>query len=147
LQPQFSTCPLKPKQFKNKNMLTIFILSVLFGKKPADVKEILFRKKLFFARARIFMTIALVLFMNAANSQGSFNSSSWRFSNPKQFGFTVLDVDYFDNNNVIAVGNDGGIAKSTDGGKNWTYGIFTYTTPAGFQTKQLSMMCIIFLQA
>jgi len=31
-----------------------------------------------------------------------------------------LDVDFFDNNNVIAVGSDGGIAKSRDGGTNWT---------------------------
>ncbi|MEI2739254.1 MAG: gliding motility-associated C-terminal domain-containing protein [Chitinophagaceae bacterium] len=70
-----------------------------------------------------------------ANSQGSFNSTNWRFSNPKQFGFTLQDVDFFDNNNVIAVGTDGGIAKSTDGGRNWTYGIFTYTNPAGQTTK------------
>jgi hypothetical protein len=116
-------------------MITIFILSVLFGKKPDDVKEIFLKKKLFFTRARMLMTIALFLFLNAANSQGNFNSTNWRFSNPKQFGFTVFDVDYFDNNNVIAVGTDGGIAKSTDGGRNWTYGIFTYLTPAGFQTK------------
>ncbi|MBL0145775.1 MAG: hypothetical protein IPP48_08435 [Chitinophagaceae bacterium] len=47
----------------------------------------------------------------------------------------MLDVDYFDNNNVLAVGSDGGIAKSTDGGTNWTYGPFTYTNPQGFVTK------------
>lgn len=67
--------------------------------------------------------------------QGSYNTTNWKFSNPKQFGFTVLDVDYFDNNNVIAVGSDGGIAKSTDGGANWTYGPFTYTNPLGLVTK------------
>lgn len=67
--------------------------------------------------------------------QGVYNTSTWKFSNPKQFGFTVFDVDYFDNNNVIAVGSDGGIAKSTDGGKNWTYGVFTYPTAAGLTTK------------
>ena len=48
----------------------------------------------------------------------------------------LQDVDYFDNNNVIAVGSDGGIAKSTDGGTNWTYGPFTYTRPDGLVTKQ-----------
>ena len=70
-----------------------------------------------------------------AIGQGSYNTTNWRFSNPKQFGFTVLDVDYFDNNNVIAVGSDGGIARSTDGGRNWTYGPFTYVTPQGQVTK------------
>jgi gliding motility-associated-like protein len=46
-----------------------------------------------------------------------------------------LDVDYFDNNNVIAVGSDGGIARSTDGGSNWAYGPFTYINPQGQYTK------------
>ena len=64
-----------------------------------------------------------------------FNSTDWKFSNPKQFGFTVIDVDFFDNNNAIAVGSDGGIGRTTDGGSNWTYGVFTYTNPAGLTAK------------
>lgn len=81
------------------------------------------------------LATTFVLFLGqSAHAQG-FNTTNWRFSNPKQFGFTVLDVDYFDNNNVLAVGSDGGIAKSTDGGRNWTYGIFTYVNPQGFVTK------------
>ena len=64
-----------------------------------------------------------------------YNTTNWKFSNPKQFGFSIFDVDYFDNNNVIAVGSDGGIAKSTDGGTNWTYGPFTYINQTGFQVK------------
>ncbi len=70
-----------------------------------------------------------------AMSQG-YDTAKWKFSNPKQFGFTLQDVDFFDNNNVIAVGSDGGIAKSRDGGTNWTYGPFTFVNPAtGFLTK------------
>ncbi len=80
------------------------------------------------------LAILMLLVGGAAHSQG-YNTTNWRFSNPKQFGFTILDLDYFDNNNVIAVGSDGGIAKSTDGGSNWTYGPFTYLTPQGQQTK------------
>ncbi|MBP6286333.1 MAG: gliding motility-associated C-terminal domain-containing protein [Ferruginibacter sp.] len=64
-----------------------------------------------------------------------FNTTDWKFSNPQQFGFTVLDVDFFDNNTAIAVGSDGGIAKTTDGGLNWTYGVFTFTNPAGLTAK------------
>jgi hypothetical protein len=67
--------------------------------------------------------------------QGVYNTTTWKFSNPKQFGFTIFDVDFFDNNNVLAVGSDGGIAKSTDGGRTWIYGIFTYPTPTGLITK------------
>ncbi len=64
-----------------------------------------------------------------------FNTTDWKFSNPQQFGFTVLDVDFFDNNTAIAVGSDGGIGRTTDGGSNWTYGVFTYINPAGFTAK------------
>ncbi len=73
-----------------------------------------------------------ISFAQSAN----FNKTDWKFSNPQQFGFTVLDVDFFDNNNAIAVGSDGGIAKSTDGGSNWTYGVFTFVNPTNnFVTK------------
>lgn len=85
-------------------------------------------------RYQLFVFLLLFCTSFIANGQG-YNTTTWKFSNPKQFGFTVLDVDYFDNNNVIAVGSDGGIAKSTDGGSNWVYGGFTYLTPAGLLTK------------
>jgi len=68
-------------------------------------------------------------------AQGVYNTRDWRFSNPLPLGFTVLDVDYLDDNIAIAVGENGGIARTTDGGRTWTYGIFTYTTPAAQRTK------------
>ena len=116
-------------------MLTIFILSMLFGKKPGDVKEALRRKNLFFARARMVMTIAFLLLMNAGHSQGQYNTTNWRFSNPKQFGFTVTDMDFFDNNKGVAVGASGGIAYTTNGGAVWSYGAFTFFSPAGILTS------------
>lgn len=77
----------------------------------------------------------LLLFSTASFAQdGQYNTVNWKFSNPKQMGITVLDVDYFDDNNVIAVGAYGGIAKSTDGGRNWTYGPFTFVNAAGVRT-------------
>lgn len=82
------------------------------------------------------LAIILFYFISTSTRAQGYNTTDWKFSNPKQFGFTVLDVDYFDNNNVIAVGSDGGIARSTDGGSNWTYGPFTFINPAtGFLTK------------
>lgn len=70
-----------------------------------------------------------------ANGQGFYNTVNWKFSNPTQMGITFLDVDFFDDNNVIAVGASGGIAKSTDGGRNWKYGPFTYINAAGLPTS------------
>jgi gliding motility-associated-like protein len=72
----------------------------------------------------------LILLSAIANGQGFYNTTNWKFSNPKQMGITFLDVDFFDNNNVIAVGGAGGIAKSTDGGRNWKYGPFSFVSSA-----------------
>ena len=82
---------------------------------------------------KICFFLALILVTGGSVFSQGYNTTNWKFSNPKQFGFTVLDVDYFDNNNAIAVGSNGGIAKTTDGGLNWTYGVFTYINPTGFK--------------
>jgi hypothetical protein len=36
---------------------------------------------------------------------------------------------------VIAVGQDGGIARSVDGGANWSYGVFTFINARGLWFK------------
>ncbi len=79
------------------------------------------------------LSILLVLTGTLAKSQG-YNTTKWRFSDPKQFGFTILDVQFFDNNLGIAVGGNGGIATTTNGGTKWIYGAFTFTNPAGLIT-------------
>jgi gliding motility-associated-like protein len=76
--------------------------------------------------ATSYLSMLLLLLSNTAFGQGFYNTTNWKFSNPKQIGITFLDVDFFDNNNVIAVGSAGGIAKSVDGGRNWKYGPFTF---------------------
>ena len=92
-----------------------------------------------FTRQPILLPLYIILFslgaLTETQAQGQYNTTNWKFSNPKQFGFTVFDVDYFDNSNVLAVGNDGGIAKSSNGGVNWTYGPFTYINAAGLRVK------------
>ncbi len=67
--------------------------------------------------------------------QGFYNTTNWRFSNPKQFGFGLIDLDFADNNRGIAVGANGGIAYTTDGGAKWSYGAFTFMSPAGILTS------------
>ncbi len=70
-----------------------------------------------------------------ATAQSSYNTTNWRFSNPKQFGFTPIDVQFIDNNTAIAVGSDGSIARTTDAGNNWVYGCFTFLSAAGATVK------------
>ena len=114
--------------------MKIFIHSILFGKKPRDVKGVLPGKKYIFSRLCLAFLLLLFFSING-NSQVRYDTANWRFSNPKQFGFTVLDVDFFDNTNVIAVGQDGGIARSVDGGANWSYGVFTFINARGLWFK------------
>ncbi len=83
----------------------------------------------------LFLIVLSFMSMVTYGQGGQYNTTNWRFSNPKPFGITILDVDFFDNNNVIAVGSDGGITRSTDGGTNWTYGPYTFNTAAGVLTK------------
>jgi Photosynthesis system II assembly factor YCF48 len=75
------------------------------------------------------------LLTSTAIGQGFYNTTNWRFSNPKQFGFGLIDLDFADNNRGIAVGANGGIAYTTDGGAKWSYGAFTYMSPAGIITS------------
>jgi gliding motility-associated-like protein len=80
------------------------------------------------------MSMLLALLCTVSKGQG-YNTTKWRFSDPKQFGFTVLDVHFTNNNVGIAVGGNGGIASTTDGGAKWTYGAFTFLSNAGLITN------------
>ncbi len=92
-------------------------------------------KKNCFEKWQYSVAVIFILFACIASQAQGYNSTTWKYSNPKQFGFSVSDIDFVDNNNVIAVGADGGIAKSSDGGATWTYGVFTYTMPTGYISK------------
>jgi gliding motility-associated-like protein len=46
-------------------------------------------------------------------------SSPWKFANPAPSGHSLLDMSFVDNNVGLAVGANGGILRSTDGGRNW----------------------------
>jgi gliding motility-associated-like protein len=74
------------------------------------------------------LVILISLSSMLAMSQSYYNTTDWKFSNPQQFGNLVYDIDMFDNNVGLAVGANGLIARTTDGGSNWTYGPFSFKT-------------------
>ncbi len=57
-------------------------------------------------------------------------SSPWGFANPKPTGYSFSDMSFIDDNNGLAVGANGGILKTTDGGRNWVGIPYKYITPA-----------------
>ena len=75
----------------------------------------------------VFLISISALYVQA---QGFYDTTKWRFSNPKQFGFTVFDIDFIDENKGIAVGQ-GGIAFTSNSGRHWSYGPFTFVTASG----------------
>lgn len=93
------------------------------------------KKSCYGKRLNYLLVILFSLSSVLAMGQSNYNTTNWRFSNPRQFGFTILDVDFLDNNIALAVGTEGGIARTTDGGNNWTYGPFTFANTAGVWRK------------
>ena len=77
----------------------------------------------------VFLISISALYVQA---QVFYDTTKWRFSNPKQFGFTVLDLDFVDETRGIAVGQ-GGIAYTSNAGQKWTYGPITFMNAAGLR--------------
>lgn len=83
----------------------------------------------------LLFTLCAMLVLTYTSAQGTYETNKWRFSNPKPFGFTIIDVEFLDDNNIVGIGSEGGIARSADGGKTWTYGAFTFPSAAGAVTR------------
>jgi photosystem II stability/assembly factor-like uncharacterized protein len=83
---------------------------------------------------KICISVLFFLLMASTVTRGQLNpamgSSLWKYVNPFQYGFVMNDMSFVDNNNGLAVGNSGAIAKTTDGGFTWQYLPFKYTTTA-----------------
>lgn len=72
--------------------------------------------------------LLLTVTRTAAQVNPPIGASQWKYKTPSQYGFVMNDMSFVDNNNGLAVGNNGAIAKSTDGGYNWQYISFKYRT-------------------
>jgi|JRYE01.1.fsa_nt_gb gliding motility-associated-like protein len=87
-----------------------------------------------------FMLIAS-LFSYVVQSQvtpvaSTYSTDKFRFTNPQPMGFTISDIDFFGNDNGVAVGvGNGNIAYTKDGGANWKYGHFSFSNAAGLTTS------------
>ena len=134
MQPTPLTALPKLKNLNVVKMITVLILSALLGRSKREVKEMLLRKRLIFIGARAYVTIALLLFGNGFFAQAQLNpsmgSNPLKYVNPFQYGFVLQDISFVDNNNGLAVGFNGSIAKTTDGGFNWQYIFYKYVSPA-----------------
>jgi len=81
------------------------------------------------------LAMTLLVCLQASAQPSLYDTKNWRFMNPTPMGFTFFDVDFVDNNQVLAVGGEGGIARSSDGGKDWVCGVFTFQPSAGLTTR------------
>lgn len=79
--------------------------------------------------------LLLTATQTAAQLNPAIGSSQWKYKTPSQYGFVMNDMSFVDNNNGLAVGNNGAIAKTTDGGYNWQYIAYKYLS----NTNQVSL--------
>jgi photosystem II stability/assembly factor-like uncharacterized protein len=79
------------------------------------------------------ITIFLLSITLDANAQVGQNNFSYR--NPTPLGISFSDVSFFDDNNGIAVGNASSIARTTNGGTTWTYGVVMFNAASGFKQR------------
>src|SRR5687767_1470783 len=115
-------------------MITILTLLAILDRSKREAKERLLRKRLIFIRTKGYAIIVFLLFGSAFIAQAQLNpsmtSNPLKYVNPFQYGFVLQDISFADNNNGLAVGFNGSIAKTTDGGFTWQYVFYKYITPA-----------------
>jgi photosystem II stability/assembly factor-like uncharacterized protein len=75
----------------------------------------------------------LILFITTMNANAqvvnpAMGTSPWKFANPTPIGYSLSDMSFIDDNLGLAVGANGGIARTTDGGRNWVAIPFKYVT-------------------
>jgi photosystem II stability/assembly factor-like uncharacterized protein len=80
-----------------------------------------------------FFSFLLAMLCNIVNAQVGQNN--FKHNMPKPLGTTWFDVSFYDNNNGIAVGNASTIARTTDGGATWSYGVVMFNTATGFKQR------------
>ncbi len=95
------------------------------------MKKSCFRKVLRYLPVILFFLSSLL----ASGQQSFYDVRNWRFANPRQFGFNVIDIDFVNDTRGVAVGANGGIAYTNDGGTTWNYANFSFIDRTGIQSS------------
>jgi gliding motility-associated-like protein len=61
--------------------------------------------------------------------------NNFRYIHPTPLGIGFNESSFADNNNGIAVGTNAAIAVTNDGGATWKYGVYVFTSTAGFKQR------------
>ena len=82
---------------------------------------------------RLFLASLILLpsFTSQAQTNPPMGSSPWRYANPTPMGYSLTDMSFIDNKTGLAVGVNGGIARTTDSGRNWQAIAYKYATNTG----------------
>ncbi|MEY3577742.1 MAG: hypothetical protein RL394_1327, partial [Bacteroidota bacterium] len=86
---------------KTKNFTNLGALRELTNSQPKLTNMMNRRSARMF---HLFFALCAILVSTFASAQGTYDTNKWRFSNPKPFGFTVIDVEFLDDNNILGVG-------------------------------------------
>ena len=91
------------------------------------------RKHFLKKRLSLLLTLALFFFSIISNAQLNppIGTSPWKFANPSPIGYSWTDMSFIDNSIGLAVGTNGGIARTTDSGRNWVGIPFKFVTNTG----------------
>jgi gliding motility-associated-like protein len=81
-----------------------------------------------------FFVVALVLFVTI-NATAQIGQNNFTHNMPKPLGTTWLDMSFNGNNNGLAVGNAATIARTTDAGATWTYGVVMFNAASGLKQR------------
>jgi gliding motility-associated-like protein len=79
--------------------------------------------------------IVVFLVMLSITSFAQVGQNNFKYLNPTPLGASFFDVSFYDNNNGIAVGNASSIARTTDAGTTWTYGVVMFNAASGLKQR------------
>ncbi|HEY6502739.1 MAG TPA: YCF48-related protein [Chitinophagaceae bacterium] len=87
----------------------------------------------FCLKRKISLCAVVFLLITGLNSHAQIvnapiGTTPWKYSTPYQYGFVLNDMSFIDNNIGLGVGNNGAIARTTDGGNNWQFTFYKYAS-------------------
>src|SRR5688572_13328870 len=78
----------------------------------------------------VFVFLLITSLHSNAQLNPPVGAGPWKYVTPFQHGYNMNDMSFIDNNTGLAVGGNGAIARTTDGGRNWQYISFKFINSA-----------------